>query len=97
MSVAQRPTPRGVGGQERAAGAMAEEKAERIAALMREHGAVLLQCSVPLVPHADLDRIGARLEFQSALAKLSSPMTTIISILQRQSTRTLCEAVVGGW
>ena len=47
---------------------MAEEKAERIAALMRQHGAVLLQCSVPLVPHADLDRIGARLEFQSALA-----------------------------
>ena len=51
-----------------AAGEMAAAKAERIAALFREHGCCVVSCpETPIVPFADLDRMGERLDFQAAL------------------------------
>ena len=50
------------------AGEMAAAKAERIAALFREHGCCVVSCpETPIVPFADLDRMGERLDFQAAL------------------------------
>ena len=57
-----------VSAEEAAAQEMAPATVCRLTALMREHGAVLLTGPIPLIPHADLDKIGAQLEFQSALA-----------------------------
>ena len=51
-----------------AAGEMAAAKAARIAALFREHGCCVVSCpETPIVPFADLDRMGERLDFQAAL------------------------------
>ena len=54
---------------ERAAGEMAASKAATVARLMRQHGVVVVTCEEePIIPHADLDLMGARLDYQAALS-----------------------------
>lgn len=56
---------------ERAAGEMAPAKVEAVKALFREHGVVAFTAAAgapPLIPHADLDLMKERLEYQSLLA-----------------------------